>query len=151
MAKRSAGLLLFRKRTQEVEVFLVHPGGPIWARKDEGAWSIPKGEYSQDEDPLLAAKREFAEETNFTVDGVFTPLGEIRQPGGKAVMAWSLERDLDASAIKSNTFKMEWPPRSGATQEFPEIDRGAWFSLTQARRKILKGQIPFLDRLVERL
>ena len=147
MAKLSAGLLLYRKAKGETEVFLVHPGGPFWARKDEGAWSLPKGEYSEGEDAFSAAKREFTEETGFAVDGAFRPLGEIRQPGGKRITAWALEHDLDASRIESNLFSMEWPPASGTIREFPEIDRGEWFPISQARAKILKGQAGFLDRL----
>jgi predicted NUDIX family NTP pyrophosphohydrolase len=151
MAKLSAGLLPFRKVNGQLEVFLVHPGGPFWARKDEGAWSLPKGEYSENQDPLEAAKKEFVEETGLEADGVFLPLGESRQPSGKTVVAWAVERDLDAGAIKSNPFSMEWPPKSGKKQEFPEVDRGGWFSLSEARTKILKGQVTFIDRLSEKI
>jgi len=151
MPKRSAGLLLFRRVNSEVEVLLVHPGGPFWVRKDEGAWSLPKGEYSAGEDPLLAAKREFQEETGFSVDGDFIALGELRQPGGKIVSAWALERDLDPALVKSNTFSMEWPPKSGKTREFPEVDRAGWFTVSDARAKLLKGQVSFVDRLSEKL
>jgi predicted NUDIX family NTP pyrophosphohydrolase len=152
MAKKlSAGLLPFRKVNGQLEVFLVHPGGPFWVRKDEGAWSIPKGEYSAKEDPLEAAKREFKEETGVEAVGDFLALGESKQPGGKLVTAWALENDLDPSTIQSNTFSLEWPPKSGKVQEFPEIDRGEWFPLREARTKILKGQVPFLDRLSEKL
>jgi len=152
MAKKlSAGLLLFRKVNAQVEVFLVHPGGPFWARKDAGAWSIPKGEYSASEDPLEAAKREFKEETGVEAAGDFLALGESKQPGGKLVTAWAVESDLDPGAIQSNTFSLEWPPKSGKLQEFPEVDRAAWFPLLEARTKILKGQVPFLDRLIEKL
>jgi len=151
MAKLSAGLLLFRRMHDQIEVFLVHPGGPFWARKDEGAWSLPKGEFTEDEDPLQAAKREFTEETGLEAEGAFLPLGESKQPSGKSVTAWALERDLDASTIKSNMFLMEWPPKSGKIQEFPEVDRGGWFSLPQARAKILKGQVTFIERLSEKL
>ncbi len=133
-----------------MEVLLVHPGGPFWARKDTGAWSIPKGEYTV-EDPLEAAKREFEEETGEKVEGPFLPLGGSVQPSGKRVVAWALESDLDAEAIRSNLFSMEWPPGSGKNREFPEVDRAAWFSLDAARAKILKGQVPFLDRLAEML
>ena len=145
----SAGLLLFRRKSG-VEVFLAHPGGPFWAKKDDGVWSIPKGLLEAGEDPLAAARREFAEETGFPLDadGDFLPLGELRQPSGKVVMAWALERDVDASAAKSNTFSMEWPPKSGRQQQFPEIDRAAWFTLEAACVKMLKGQLGFLDRLV---
>ena len=150
-SKLSAGLMMYRRRNCEVEVFLVHPGGPFWARKDEGSWSLPKGEYASNEDPLDAAKREFSEETGFPVDGPFLALGEVTQSGGKHVTAWALEKDLDAASIKSNTFSMEWPPKSGKVKEFPEVDRAAWFSLPDARAKILKGQLPFLDRLAGEL
>ena len=148
MAKLSAGLLVFRRVEQQVEVFLVHPGGPFWAKKDDGAWSLPKGEYSEGEDAFEAAKREFAEETGIEMAGDFVPLGEARQPGGKSVTAWAVEGDLDAGSIKSNMFTMEWPPRSGKMREFPEVDRGEWFSLSVAGTKILKGQKVFLDRLL---
>jgi predicted NUDIX family NTP pyrophosphohydrolase len=152
MAKKlSAGLLLFREVNAQVEVFLVHPGGPFWARKDEGAWSIPKGEYSANEDPMEAAKREFKEETGVEAAGDFLALGESKQPGGKLVTAWAVESDLDPGAIQSNTFSLEWPPKSGKVQEFPEVDRAGWFPLPEARTKILKGQVPFLDRLIEKL
>jgi predicted NUDIX family NTP pyrophosphohydrolase len=151
MQKFSAGLLVFRKSHDLLEVFLVHPGGPLWANKDEGAWSLPKGEYTAHEDPLDAAKREFQEETGFSVQGAFHPLGEIVQAGGKHVTAWAVEMDVDASSIRSNTFKLEWPPKSGKVREFPEVDRAGWFSLAEARRKILQSQESFLDRLAERL
>jgi predicted NUDIX family NTP pyrophosphohydrolase len=152
MAKKlSAGLLMFRRVNGQVEVFLAHPGGPFWARKDAGAWSLPKGEYSGTEDPLAAAKREFKEETGVEAAGDFLALGESKQPGGKTVTAWAVENDLDPSTIQSNTFSLEWPPKSGRVQKFPEVDRSAWFPLPEARRKILKGQVPFLDRLIEKL
>ena len=151
MAKRSAGLLLYRKVNGAIEVFLVHPGGPFWAKKDDGAWSLPKGEYSEGEDPLLAARREFEEETSIVVDGDFLPLGDTRQPGGKIVIAWAIERDVDPSVVKSNLFSMEWPPRSGKMREFPEIDKGGWFSVPKARIKLLKGQVVFVDRLLAKL
>lgn len=147
MAKTSAGVLMYRRRRRELEVFLVHPGGPLWARKDEGAWSIPKGEFGVDEDPLEAARREFAEETGLAVTGRLQRLEPIRQSGGKVVHAWAVEGDIDADAIGSNTFTMEWPPRSGRQQEFPEVDRAAWFTLDTARSKILKSQQPLLDQL----
>jgi predicted NUDIX family NTP pyrophosphohydrolase len=150
MPKRSAGLLLFR-RSDELEMFLVHPGGPFWARKDDGTWSLPKGEYSEEEDALLAAKREFLEETGFRVEGDFLPLGELKQPGGKVVTAWAVEGDIDAALVKSNTFSLEWPPKSGRTREFPEVDRAAWFPAAMARIKLLKGQVEFVDRLLEEL
>jgi predicted NUDIX family NTP pyrophosphohydrolase len=148
MAKKSAGLLMYRRRQGGIEVFLVHPGGPFWARKDLGAWSIPKGLCGPDEDPLEAARREFEEETGFAAHGQFIPLTPIKQPGGKTVHAWAVEGDCDAAAIKSNTFSIEWPPRSGKQQNFPEVDRAEWFSIDQAQNKILKGQKGFLDELL---
>ena len=147
MPKKSAGLLLYRKVNGALEIFLVHPGGPFWARKDDGAWSIPKGEFDEDEDPLKAAKREFQEETGFIAEGEFQPLKPIRQAGGKIVYAWAVQFDLDASAIKSNTFSIEWPPKSGRTREFPEIDRAGWFKIDLAKRKILKSQLDLLEQL----
>jgi predicted NUDIX family NTP pyrophosphohydrolase len=147
MSKRSAGLLLFRDVSGAIEVLLVHPGGPFWAKKDEGAWSIPKGEISGDEDPLRAALREFEEEVGQTVTGDVIPLQPRRQAGGKLVHAWALRFDCDPARLRSNTFSMEWPPRSGRQQVFPEIDRAAWFPLQVARAKILKGQAGFLDEL----
>ena len=147
----SAGLLMFRRRLSEVEVLLVHPGGPFWRKKDLGLWSIPKGEYTDGETALAAAKREFEEETSIKPAGEFMPLDEIKQPSGKIITAWAFEGDCSPSEIHSNHFSMEWPPKSGKTQEFPEIDRAAWFSLEDARSRILKGQIGFLDRLITRL
>jgi len=149
MAKTSAGLLLYRWREGRLEVFLVHPGGPFWARKDEGAWSIPKGELAAGEDPLVAARREFAEETGLVPDGAFVALTPLRQAGGKIVHAFALEGDCDPSAIRSNSFTIEWPPRSGQRREFPEVDRAGWFALAEAQRKILKGQLGLLAGLVE--
>ncbi len=151
MAKRSAGLLLYRLKSGQPEVLLVHPGGPYWAKKDDGAWSIPKGEYTEGEEPLAAARREFEEETGICPEGEAIPLGTIRQPGGKLVTAFAMEGDLDASAIRSNTFGMEWPPRSGRMQTFPEVDRAGWFGKEEAERKILRGQLPILRALWERL
>ncbi len=147
MAKNSAGLLPYRYREGTLEVFLVHPGGPYWARKDRGSWSIPKGEFTSDEDPFEVARREFEEETGFPAPGHFKPLTPLKQPGGKIVYAWAFEGDCDPSAIKSNMFSMEWPPRSGKYQEFPEVDRAEWFTIETAREKILKGQVGFLDEL----
>ncbi len=149
MAKKSAGLLMYRRRQSVLEVFLVHPGGPFWAKKDEGSWSIPKGEYSPGEEPLEVAKREFHEETGFEAAGVLIPLTPRKQPSGKVISAWALEGDCDAASIKSNTFSMEWPPHSGKQQEFPEVDRAGWFKVPAAKEKILKGQVPFLDELSE--
>jgi predicted NUDIX family NTP pyrophosphohydrolase len=152
MPKKSAGILLYRRLAGSVlEVFLVHPGGPFWAKKDDGAWSIPKGEFADDEEPVLAAKREFKEETGFATEGAFLALQPVKQSGGKLVYAFAVEGNIDASAIRSNKFSMEWPPRSGKTQEFPEVDRAAWFSLAQARLKVLKAQAPLLDQLEERV
>jgi len=147
----SAGILLYRLRGGAAEVFLVHPGGPYWRNKDAGAWSIPKGQLEAGDDPLSAAKREFQEETGSAVAGAFAPLAPLRQPGGKTVHAWAVEGDIDAASITSNAFSIEWPPQSGNTQEFPEVDRGAWFTLEEARAKILAGQRGFLDQLEERL
>ena len=151
MSKKSAGLLLFREASGRLEVLLVHPGGPFWAKKDDGAWSIPKGEFEDSEDPLGAAKREFAEETGFTPDGEITPLEPLCQPSGKLVYAWAMKLDVDPAAVRSNTFSLEWPPKSGRYQEFPEIDRAAWFTIEAAGRKILKGQAAFLVQLQEKL
>lgn len=145
--RRSAGLLVYRLRDGAVEVFLVHPGGPFWRNRDDGAWSLPKGEYAEDEDPLAAAVREFGEETGLTITGEFQPLQPVRQAGGKSVTAWAIAGDFDAGAIRSNSFTMEWPPKSGSMRAFPEVDRAAWFSLDQARSKLLAGQRPLLDEL----
>jgi predicted NUDIX family NTP pyrophosphohydrolase len=146
-AKRSAGLLLYRKRAGNLEVFLVHPGGPFWVKKDAGAWTIPKGEIGVDEDPLAAARRETTEETGFTPDGDFLALPTIRQKAGKLVQAWAVEADCDPAQLRSNAFSMEWPPRSGQMAEFPEVDRGAWFGLDEARTRLLEAQHPLLDAL----
>jgi predicted NUDIX family NTP pyrophosphohydrolase len=151
MAKRSAGLLLHREAFGRIEVFLVHPGGPFWARKDDGAWTIPKGEFEEGEDPLEAAKREFCEETGAVVTGQFQSLTPLKQSSGKIVYAWMLKGDLDPAKLKSNTFSTEWPRGSGRVQEFPEVDRGGWFDLALAKRKILRGQLPFLNQLETRL
>lgn len=151
MQKRSAGLLLFRWRDAGPEVLLVHPGGPLWARRDAGAWSIPKGEYQEGDDPLAAARREFQEETGFSFDGDVFELGEVVQRGGKLVKAWAAEHDLDPSVIHGNTFSLVWPPRSGVVQHFPEVDKGEWFSIADAREKILSGQQALLERLLARL
>lgn len=151
MAKQSAGLLLYRIGSNGPEIFLVHPGGPFWAKKDEGAWTIPKGEIEPGEDPLAAAIREFAEETATTLAGNFRSLPPIRQPGGKRVLAWAIEGDIDPVTIHSNSFAIEWPPRSGEHRAFPEIDRGQWFTLDAARRRINKGQIALIDTLAELL
>ena len=151
MTKRSAGLLMFRRRGGTLEVFLVHPGGPMWAKSDFGAWSIPKGEYEDGEKPLAAARREFAEETGMRAKGRMFALGEIKQPSGKLVKAWAFEGDFEPSKLRSNTFTMEWPRMTGKMREFPEIDRGGWFPIDVARTKLLAGQTGFLDELVVRL
>lgn len=150
MARRteqSAGLLLYRCGPRGVEVLLVHPGGPLWATKDDGAWSIPKGEFGEDEDPLEAARREYHEETGFVAGDETMPLTPVRLPSRKVVHAWAVPGDADPAALRSNTFTMEWPPRSGRRQEFPEVDRAAWFALAEAKAKIAKGQVPFLEQL----
>lgn len=149
--RRSAGILLHRRREERLEVLLVHPGGPFWANRDEGAWTIPKGEYDDGEDALDAARREFTEETGFAVEGPFRELAPVRQRSGKVVRAWAVEGDCDVAAIRSNTFSMEWPPRSGRTAEFPEVDRGQWFTLDEARAKILPAQLPLLEELARRV
>jgi predicted NUDIX family NTP pyrophosphohydrolase len=151
MPQRSAGILLFCRRVSTVEVLLVHPGGPFWRNKDDGAWSIPKGLYEPDEDPLRAARREFLEETGSPVDGEFIDLGEFKQPGGKVVTAFALEGEFDPVSLASNMFAMEWPPKSGRMQNFPEADRASWFAVEDALRKITKGQVPILQALVARL
>jgi len=151
MAKRSAGLLLYRRREGSIEVFLVHPGGPFWAKKDLGAWSIPKGEYGEDEDPLRAARREFQEETGFPAPADAVALGELKQAGGKTVTAWAAEGDCDPARLVSNSCQIEWPPRSGRKIEIPEVDRAAWFPIGEAGDRILASQQPFLDRLKQRL
>lgn len=147
MTKRSAGLLMYRWKKLQLEVLLVHPGGPFWAKKDLGAWSIPKGGYGESELALQAAQREFQEETGFTARGDFLELGEVQQAGGKLVSAWAFEGDCDPAALVSNRCHVEWPPRSGRMIEIPEVDRGDWFAITDARSRILKTQVPFLDRL----
>ncbi len=146
----SAGVLLWRRGPSGVEVLIGHMGGPFWARKDDAAWSLPKGEHGPDEEPLAAALREFAEELGSPVPSTdLVPLGTVRQSGGKVLTAWAAEGDLDADAITSGTFSLEWPPRSGRVQEFPEIDRAAWVTVDVARGKLVTGQVPLLDRLLE--
>ena len=148
MAKKTtAGLLLYR-RHGEVEVFLVHPGGPFWAKKDAGTWSLPKGEIGEGEDPLEAAKREFTEETGFSIDGDFRPLAPVKQSGGKVVHAWAIEADCDPAQVRSNLFSMEWPPKSGQKKDFPEVDRAQWFNIPEARKRILVAQIGLIDQLI---
>lgn len=146
--RASAGILLYRRRAGALEVFLVHPGGPFWAKRDAGSWSIPKGELVEGEDALAAARREFAEETGFEANGPFRALAPVRQAGGKTVLAFAAEGDCDAAAMRSNVFRMEWPPRSGREAQFPEADRAAWFGIEEARTRILPGQVPLLAQLV---
>jgi predicted NUDIX family NTP pyrophosphohydrolase len=148
MPKQAAGILLYRRGTNGLEILLAHPGGPLWARKDLGAWTIPKGQFADDEGALAAARREFEEEMGSPAAGEFVALGSIRQPSGKIVHAFTAESDFDVTTVKSNLFTLEWPPRSGQTGEFPEVDRAQWFSVAEARQKILKGQEPFIDRLL---
>lgn len=150
MGKKSAGLLMYRQLHGELEVFLVHPGGPFWARKDAGSWSIPKGEFVSGEGPFEVARREFEEETGFKAYGEFIPLTPRKQPSGKIITAWGFEGDCDASAIKSNTFSMEWPPGSGKQQEFAEVDRAGWFPVSVAKEKIVKGQKGFIEELEDK-
>jgi len=149
--KKSAGILLFRKLGPDCELFLVHPGGPFWKNKDEGAWSIPKGEFTEEEDALAAAKREFKEETGVNCNGKFIELASVKLKSGKIVYAWALEKDIDPAKIKSNLFEMEWPPKSGKLQSFPEIDRAAWFTPAAAKQKINPAQATFIDELLEKL
>ena len=151
MPKRSAGILMFRRTHARPEVLLAHPGGPFWIKKDEGTWSIPKGLYEDGEDPVAAARREFEEETGCVPDGEFIALGSFKQPSSKTIVAWAVESDFDLAKFKSNLFSMEWPPRSGRTQQVPEVDRIAWFEPDEAKRKILKGQAPILATLLDRL
>ena len=148
-AKQSAGLLLFRQKGGGLEVLLGHPGGPFWRKKDQGAWSIPKGLIALGEAPDVAAYREFVEETGHRPTGDSISLGTAKQPGGKLVHVWAMEGDWNSTDLQSNTFELEWPPRSGRLQTFPEIDRAAWFDIAEARIKILKGQATFIDRLLE--
>ena len=147
MPKRSAGLLMFRTSNDQLEVFLVHPGGPLWAKKDKGAWTIPKGEYEPDENPLVAARREFEEDTGFHATGEFVDQGSIKQKSGKAVNAWAFEGDCDPAKLASNTCEIEWPPRSGRRLEIPEVDRGRWFSTNEASEYIREEQRELLQRL----
>lgn len=143
----SAGLLMYRHTATGLEVLLAHPGGPFWARKDDGAWMLPKGELAAGEDPLEAARREFEEEIGLLPAGPFAPLGEVRQKGGKRVLAWAVAGDFAPGDLRSNTFEIEWPPRTGQLRRFPEVDRVAWFTLDAARSKVLSSQRPFIERL----
>jgi len=149
--KQSAGILLYRFVNGEPEVLLVHPGGPFWAKKDLSAWSIPKGEFTEEEDALVAARREFKEETGTDISGNFTALKPVKQKSGKIIYAWAIEGNMDANTIVSNTFEMEWPPRSGKKQAFPEIDRGEWFGINEAKEKINAGQLPLIEELMSTL
>jgi predicted NUDIX family NTP pyrophosphohydrolase len=149
--KVSAGILLFRRRDLQIEVLLGHPGGPFWSKKDAGAWSIPKGELGPDEDPLAGAIREFEEETSYRPSGEFIQLPAVTQAGGKLVLAWAVQGDLDPSSVQSNTVSLEWSPRSGKVLQFPELDRAEWFSIAEARSRLLAGQRPLLDALLETL
>jgi predicted NUDIX family NTP pyrophosphohydrolase len=152
MAKKSAGILAYRfNKDKLVEFFLVHPGGPFWKKKDAGAWSIPKGEFEDDEDPLKAARREFKEETGVAIEGDFIVLSPVKQKNGKVVYAWGVEADIDTSAIQSNVFEMEWPPKSGKKQQFPEIDKGGWFGISDAKEKINTAQFALVDELNTKL
>ena len=148
MPKQAAGILLYRRGQSGLEVLLAHPGGPLWARKDAGAWTLPKGQFTGGELPLDAAKREFGEEMGTAPSGDFRPLGTVKQPSGKIIHAWAAESDFEVRTVKSNLFTMEWPPKSGRNGEFPEVDRAGWFSIEEARHKIIKGQAPFLERLL---
>lgn len=149
--KKSAGILIYKKVKDQLQVMLVHPGGPFWKNKDAGAWSIPKGEFNDNEEPLDAAKREFEEETGLTVSGKFLPLTPVKQKSGKLIYAWAVEEDIDVSSFKSNLFEMEWPPRSGKMKCFPEIDEACWFAVEEAKGKIIKGQFSFIEELISLL
>ena len=151
MNKKSAGILLYRFHNKTAEVLLVHPGGPFWAKKDLGAWSIPKGEFAPDEDPLDAAKRELEEETGIKAAGDFIELTPVKQKSGKLVYAWALHKDIDPAIIRSNNFEMEWPPKSGNKKAFPEIDAAAWFNMDEAKKKMINEQAPLIDELKAKL
>lgn len=151
MQKKSAGILLYRFQNNLPEVLLVHPGGPFWAKKDLGVWSIPKGEFEADENPLDAAKREVKEETGIKVQGDFIELTPVKQKSGKIIYAWALQGDFNSAEIKSNTFEMEWPPKSGIKKAFPEIDKAAWFTTDEAKKKIIEGQVPLINELETKL
>jgi len=151
MARQSAGLLVYRRAKNGLQVFLVHPGGPFWAKKDRGAWSIPKGEFDESEEGLAAARREFREEVGQDIAGVFIALTPRRQPSRKTIHAWAVEGEVDAAALVSNEFELEWPPRSGRMQRFPEVDAGAWFAFDEAKGRIQPGQLPILEELAQLL
>lgn len=145
--QKASGILLFRNLGKEIEFFLVHPGGPFWKNKDAGSWSIPKGEFDDDEEPLRAAQREFEEETGVAIKGTFIELKPVKQKSGKMVYAWACEGDIDHTIIRSNTIKIEWPPRTGRFIEIPEVDRGGWFNYESAKQKMIPGQVPILEEL----
>jgi predicted NUDIX family NTP pyrophosphohydrolase len=147
MVKTSAGILVYKNIQESIVILLVHPGGPFWAKKDLNSWSVPKGEFNESEDPFEAAKREFSEETGFLPEGEFIRLETVKQPGGKIIHTWAVNGDFDVSGLKSNLFTMEWPPKSGRSKEFPEIDRAEWFAVETAKLKIVKGQIPIIENL----
>jgi predicted NUDIX family NTP pyrophosphohydrolase len=151
MSKTSAGILLYRRKDNEFRVFLIHPGGPFFEKKDEGAWSVPKGEIDEGEDALVAARREFKEETGCGLEGKFVPLSPVTQKGGKIVLVWAVEGDCDADAIRSNTFALEWPPKSGRVRDFPEVDRAGWFTVDEAKKKINPAQAALVDELLSKL
>jgi predicted NUDIX family NTP pyrophosphohydrolase len=151
MTKQSAGILLYRFKNKMPEFFLVHPGGPFWAKKDDGAWSIPKGEFTDEESALDAARREFKEEIGIELEGNFLELTPIKQKSGKTVFGWALQYDFDPSTIVSNTFEIEWPPKSGKMKSFPEVDRGEWFGIQKAKEKINAAQVPLIDELVKKI
>ncbi|MBS1587792.1 MAG: NUDIX domain-containing protein [Bacteroidetes bacterium] len=151
MAKKSAGILVYRFREGQPQILLVHPGGPFWAKKDAGAWSVPKGEYEEDENPLDAAKREFKEELGIYISGDFIELSPVKQKSGKVVQAWAIEKSLDIGDFRSNTFSVEWPPRSGKFKEFPEVDKAQWFAADEAKQKINPAQVAFIDELMQKL
>lgn len=151
MSQKSAGIVLYRIQKSSIEVFLVHPGGPYWAKKDDGAWSIPKGEFDENEEPLAAAKREFQEETGIQLSGEFIQLNPVKQKGGKMVYAWAVKGDIDPAKVKSNSFEIEWPPRSGKMKSFPEIDKAAWFPLSEAQKKIIEAQSALIKELESKI
>lgn len=151
MSQKSAGILLYRIQNSRIEVFLVHPGGPYWSKKDDGAWSIPKGEFDENEEPLAAAKREFQEETGIQLSGEFIQLNPVKQKGGKMVYAWAVKGDIDPAKVKSNSFEIEWPPRSGKMKSFPEIDKAAWFPLSEAQKKIIEAQSALIKELESKI
>jgi predicted NUDIX family NTP pyrophosphohydrolase len=151
MANQSAGILLYRIKNKHLQLFLVHPGGPFWAKKDQGAWSIPKGEFVDEENPLVAARREFEEETGVMISGNFIELPPIKQKSGKIIYAWAVEGDIDPSAIVSNLFTIEWPPKTGRMQQFPEVEKGGWFEEDEAKEKINPGQLALIGELKKKL